>query len=247
MTKIDLINKVIKNYFEHFKSEIEVQAMDLMPYFIKEGVFSKDEVSGLPIRRILRDLDKKKELDKIPYLYADRKHKNTNWYFRRINPTTNLGVPKKESRATFASPTAKVKSRKDNDEHYVLDLCDEILQLKGSRQHTFDFLIGDSGRKLPLDAYYSKIDLVIEYRETQHTNQVKFFDKPDIMTVSGVSRGEQRRIYDQRRRDVLPKNGIKLVEINYLDFECDIKHRIIRNKERDLEVVRGILKIIEQK
>ena len=40
---------------------------------------------------------------------------------------------------------------------------------------------------------------------------MEFFDKRQ--TVSGVGRGEQRKIYDQRRRDVLPVNGIKLIEI----------------------------------
>ena len=43
-------------------------------------------------------------------------------------------------------------SRKDSDEFYVIDICDDILGLKASRQHTFDFLRGDGvhGRKLPV-------------------------------------------------------------------------------------------------
>ena len=103
-------------------------------------------------------------------------------------------------------------SRKNSDEHYVIDLCDEILGLKASRQHTFDFLRGDGepGRKLPVDAYYPNLKLVVEYKERQHTESVAFFNKKT--TVSGVSRDEQRRIYDQRRRNVLPKHGIQLIK-----------------------------------
>lgn len=34
-----------------------------------------------------------------------------------------------------------------------------------------------------------------------------------------MGRGEQRKKYDQRRRDVLPKNGIALIEFNYDEFD----------------------------
>ena len=46
------------------------------------------------------------------------------------------------------------KNRQSSDEHYVIDLCDEVLGLKASRQHRFDFLKGDTGVRLPVDAYY---------------------------------------------------------------------------------------------
>lgn len=39
------------------------------------------------------------------------------------------------------------------DEHYVLGLCDELLGLYAARQHTFDWLRGDTGRRLPVDAF----------------------------------------------------------------------------------------------
>lgn len=131
--------------------------------------------------------------------------------------------------------------RKDSDEFYVIDLCDEVLGLTASRQHTFDFLRGDGtpGRKLPVDAYYPELNLVVEYRERQHSESVVFFDKKT--TVSGVSRGEQRRIYDQRRRDILPKNGIRLVEISYSDLKHDRRKRPVRDRLNDLAVVRRML------
>ncbi|MEO6118506.1 MAG: hypothetical protein ABIP37_05490, partial [Methylotenera sp.] len=89
------------------------------------------------------------------------------------------------------------------DEFYILELCDEVLKHIASRQHRFEFLRGDSGRKLPVDAYYSDLKLVIEYRERQHSEAVTLFDKR--MTVSGVSRGQQRAKYDELRRQETPK------------------------------------------
>ncbi len=132
-------------------------------------------------------------------------------------------------------------SRKNSDEHYVLDLCDEILGLKASRQQTFDFLRGDGkpGKKLPVDAYYPNLKLVVEYKERQHTESVAFFNKKT--TVSGVSRDEQRKVYDQRRRDVLPKHGIQLVEISYTDLKHDSRKRLIRNRQEDIAVIRRLL------
>lgn len=132
-------------------------------------------------------------------------------------------------------------ARKDSDEFYVIDLCDEVLGLKASRQHTFDFLRGDGtpGKRLPVDAYYPELNLVVEYRERQHTESVAFFDRRT--TVSGVSRGEQRRIYDQRRRDILPKHGIRLVEISYADLKHDSRKRLVRDRRNDLAVIRRML------
>jgi len=138
------------------------------------------------------------------------------------------------------SPTPRVDSRtKSNrgksDEEYVLDLCDEVLGVKAKRQHRFSFLVGDSGSRLPVDAYYEQPKLVVEYRERQHSEPVNFFDKRE--TVSGVNRGTQRKIYDQRRREVLPREGIALVELSYAQFEHDSKKRIVRNRDKDLKVV----------
>lgn len=129
------------------------------------------------------------------------------------------------------------------DEHYVLDLCDKVLGVISYRQHKFDFLLGDPNKngvsaKLPVDSYYHDLNLVVEYRERQHTESVNFFDKPNKMTVSGVHRGEQRRIYDERRRNILPKYNIDLIEISFTDFNYDRQKRIIRNREKDIEIVK---------
>ena len=63
------------------------------------------------------------------------------------------------------------------DEVYVMDLCDEALQEKGSRQHRFEWRLGDPGQagrraKLPVDGYWAGAGLVVEYRELQHDRPV---------------------------------------------------------------------------
>ena len=134
----------------------------------------------------------------------------------------------------------------NKDEHYILDLCDEILGKKSSRQHRFDFLLGDQNKKgtsikLPVDGYFHELKLVIEYRERQHTESVAFFDKLNKITVSGVHRGLQRKIYDERRRTELPKNGLQLIEFSYLDFNHNKQKRIIRDINADLKTIRSKL------
>lgn len=139
-----------------------------------------------------------------------------------------------------ARPATHIKStrRSESDEHYVIGLCNEALGMEAEQQYKFPFLLGDSGRALPVDAYYRQQNLVIEYYERQHTEEVKFFNRR--MTVSGVSRGEQRKIYDDRRRTELPKHGIKLVVISYSDFGTSKK--LLRNHDADLAVVKRVLK-----
>lgn len=128
-----------------------------------------------------------------------------------------------------------MNSQRQRDESYVIDLCDRVLKRRGRRQHTFNFLCGDSGRRLPVDAFYPSLALVIEYRERQHTEAVKLFD--ERMTVSGISRGEQRRRYDERRRDVLPQHGLHLIELNCADFPCDRYKRLLRDSAADLKII----------
>ena len=121
------------------------------------------------------------------------------------------------------------------DEVYVLNLCDGVLYSPSERQHRFAFLLGDTGRKLPVDAYYPRLALVIEYHERQHSEAVPFFDRR--LTVSGVPRGLQRAIYDQRRRDVLPQHGIQLVEFSVEEFARKGR-RLKRCEVEDIEVIR---------
>jgi hypothetical protein len=129
--------------------------------------------------------------------------------------------------------------RANSDEAYVVALCDRVLGHSALRNYRFPFLVGDSGRRLPVDAYYPDLKLVVEYRERQHTEAVPFFDCK--VTVSGMPRGLQRARYDQLRRDVLPKNGIRLVELDYSLFPHGSRKRLLRTPG-DVAVIRRALK-----
>ncbi len=83
MDKIAQINAVIKQYFDNNPTVSKIPAKDLMPEFIKAGIFAKDHRNGLPIRQILRDLDAINALHRIPYVIPERKSKNTFWFFVR--------------------------------------------------------------------------------------------------------------------------------------------------------------------
>ena len=61
------------------------------------------------------------------------------------------------------------------------------------------------------------------------------------MTVSGMDRGKQRVIYDQRRRDALPQHGIELVELSYTNFAHDKSKRLCRCRLEDWVVAREAL------
>ena len=250
--RLNKINELLRKYFEKNPGIGLVPAKELMPEFIAAGIYEKDIRNGLPIRNDLRDLDDKGELDRIPFVHVVRKNVNRNWYF--IPSGADIEEIKKKLTGSSNKKTTKKKIRtsrnqKNSDENYILDLCDEVLGIKGLRQHRFDFLLGDLHRdgisrtKLPCDIYYPDLNLVIEYNERQHTESVKHFDKPDKNTISGVHRGEQRRRYDERRREVLPEHGIKVVDFSYFDFEHKGNRRLIRNRVDDLRIVRTKLKM----
>lgn len=126
-------------------------------------------------------------------------------------------------------------TRNLSDEAYILDLCDETLNLKGVRQYRFDFLRGDKGTKLPVDVFYASIKLVIEYREKQHTEEVKFFDKK--ITASGITRSEQRKKYDELRRTEIPKNDLSLIEFDYSEFGHNQAKRLLRERDKDIKII----------
>lgn len=131
----------------------------------------------------------------------------------------------------------------DSDEAYVLGLCDEVLGSRSSRQHRFSWLLGDPGKsghqvKLPVDGYWHELSLVVEYRKLQHDQPNKHFDKPHRLTVSGVHRGEQRALYDQRRNELIPANGLRLVVIKPSDLASNARGRLKRHRDADLTATR---------
>lgn len=142
------------------------------------------------------------------------------------------------------------RKRAESDEHYVLDLCDEVLGTTCRRQWRFDDLRGDRGQngrqaKLPVDGYYPDHRLIVEYMEIQHTKPVPFFDKPDRKTISGMSRGEQRKRYDGLRQAYCRDKGIALAVMPHDAFELK-RAKLLRNRERDLEVIKGLIDAARQ-
>lgn len=238
MEEINKINQVIQAYFEKNPSVSEVPVKELMPELIRAGVFVKDEKKGLPIRKVLRDLDANNQLDQIHYVYGDRNDKNVYWYFRRDSSVETTSDLENSNSALISS---------GRDKNYVLNLCDQVLKQKGSRLHQFDFLVDDIQTKFTVDAYYADLDLVVDYHEFYKPKVVKRFEKDEIPAPGGIAREDERNLYDQRRKAALPANGITVVEINYTDFFLNEKNLIERDLEEDLRVVSQLLKFVKGK
>ena len=160
-----------------------------------------------------------------------------------VSSNDTVNAVKKKTEVSFNKEKTNPTKSKQNDESYIIDLCDTVFNLKGLRQHRFDFLRGDTGVKLPVDCYYPSLNLVIEYHERQHTEAVSFFDIR--ITSSGITRGEQRKKYDLLRQTEIPKNGIKLMIFDYSEFEYTSNKRLERNYKNDMEVIKRKLKKVK--
>ena len=79
--KIGRIDQIVRDYFEKNKSVNEISARELMPLFIQKGIFLKDERNGLPIRKLLREMDAANKLSLLKHINVVRKDVNRNWYF----------------------------------------------------------------------------------------------------------------------------------------------------------------------
>jgi hypothetical protein len=81
--KIGRIDQVIRDFFEANPSIIEIPAKELMPVFIQKGIFYKNHRDGLPIRNLLRDLDKENKLSLLKHTKVIRHSANRKWYFAK--------------------------------------------------------------------------------------------------------------------------------------------------------------------
>jgi hypothetical protein len=74
------IKRCVKEFFDtHIKTEIE--AKELMPLFIKNGIFNSNPQNGVIIRDFLKHLEKENYLNLIPQALYQQKNTNKNWYF----------------------------------------------------------------------------------------------------------------------------------------------------------------------
>jgi len=58
---------------------------ELMPYLIERGVFTGEHREGLPLRRVLRELDRQGKLKLIRGLRVKRGRTNRQWLFERVD------------------------------------------------------------------------------------------------------------------------------------------------------------------
>jgi hypothetical protein len=123
---------------------------------------------------------------------------------------------------------------------HVIGLAAELLGEEPEREKRFPWALGDvsakTGRahRLPFDAVWESRRLIIEVDEDQHRRPVRFWDKPDVLTVSGVHRGEQRRLYDERKRNAARKEGYTVVEIAWERRPAPAR----RDRSADLKTIR---------
>jgi len=239
--KLTQINTVVEAHFSTQKKEHIVAVKQLMPDFIRAGIFQKDEKNGLPIRKVLRDLDQANALDQIPLLHAERKNKNTYWYFVRKSESyiseapNDTGLPKKKK--------AKLK-KTENDESYLINQIDDLLEEVSSRQHKFSFILGEYHKDgytrspLAVSAYYPDHNLVIELIKPKALLDV---DRPNNKTSSGITRGQLQPLYAERKKKGLIGKGVNFIEIEYAAFELNENGTLVRHTSNDLEKLKGML------
>ena len=83
--------------------------------------------------------------------------------------------------------------------------------------------------------------MALDYSEKQDAEESNI-DNPEKMTVSGVTRAEQRKIYNRRKREILRKKEVNFIEIKYKDFDYDEQFKLVRNKDKNLHILSKILK-----
>lgn len=228
------INEAISHYFDTNTSVDWIPAKTIMPALIEAGIFTKDKKKGLPIRQVLRALDKESTSTKIPTAYAERGPESVYWYFVRAGKS----YTPKEPINPITKKEQSILNIQNSDEFYLVTLCDELLEQKASRKHKFDTVVGNlhkrgKGRtKLPLDAYYKDLKLVIEF----------FRKNDDVLDESEQARITQIKRYGALKKKAILKKNLRLIEINYASFKHDETNKLIRNTAHDMLVLKDLLK-----
>lgn len=237
------INEAVDSYFESNPDITWFAAKKLMPTLIENGVFYRDKKNGLPLRQLLRTLNAKGELDQLPRLHAERIGVDIYWYFVRegaefVSNHVTEELNAKQKRAL---------ERSNGDEVYIMGLIDELLNQSGSRKHTFDFLLGDlhqngeTRTELPIDLYYPNLKLALEVVKHPGTENNPIEAKEEKLTVSGITRAEQRLKYLKRKEIVLTQKEIAFIEIPLASFEVDASKQLIRKKGNDVRELIALL------
>lgn len=197
-------------------------------------------ISPKTLRSWLRIEWPRKEPGAAWVLTTDQVEAARQRWAKRTSVDSPTGVPETPSRP----------SKQGRDESYVLDLLDELLSVRGLRQHRFDWLVGDPDqdtqrRQLPVDGYWPGLGLVVEYRERQHDEPIAHFDKPDRMTGGDAHRGEQRHLYDKRRDTLVPSHGLTLLIVKPAQLDADARGRLRRHLEFDRRALLALLRSVD--
>ena len=238
------INEAVEVYFNDNPDTKWFPAKKLMPLLIQRGVFLKDKKSGMPLRKVLRELDKAKQLEAIPRIHTERVEIDTYWYFVREGVSY---VSDRKDPSTPNNKELKAIERANNDENYLIGLIDGLMEKEGSRKHKFDFLLGDlhqNGKKrtqLPIDLYYKHKRLAIEFvkhpKELDDANELL----EGRLTVSGITRAEQRIKYHQRKKKTLEERAMSFIELPIEKFEVDDMFQLVRNTANNERLLRELL------
>jgi len=242
---IEQINDVLTQHFSNTENAPLIAVKKLMPSFIKAGIFTKDVKNGLPIRQVLKDLDREDRLDEIPFLHYVRKGKDVFWYFKREG---HVPAELEVDRIPSKEKTKRAISKMENsDKQYVLDLCDRTTRETGLKNHTFDWLVGDMHRngrtrsKLPCDSYYSKFKLVVDYIERPLIERVSEEEIASDQEDNRSERDKKRALYVERKRERLPSKGYTYFTLPHDLFDADENGRIIRDRDKDVKRVASVL------
>lgn len=180
MKKIDHINQILHEYFEHNKTAEKIHAKDMMSYFILAGIFKKDIQNGLPIREFLNRLEKKDQIQLIPFAVSEKKNKYAHWYFKKVKYRGPIETTSKKKVVMKPKPSI-LKNIKD-----FKKISDEVLGIKGK----INFVI-ETKPLIQVDLFYAKHNLVIELlspkkNETSSSTTLKSQKKQDFLTQKGI-------------------------------------------------------------
>ncbi len=169
-SKIELINESIEEYFCENKHHEECKPKNLMACLISKGVFNSDHREGIPLRDLLRELDKEGVVFRlIPSLRAERKTKNTYWFFMNPKATND------EYKVYFSKQT------KD----YLPEFYEQITAILTENNIEFDFL------KSTKD-YYCRDYMPVQVAKNEFVqfvfNPISYFDKKDFAYIANPVR-----------------------------------------------------------
>ncbi len=81
--KIVLMGYSIQDYLLKHKIQ-EAKPRELTEYLVEKGSLTKDHREGLPLRKVLRELDAENKLYLVPQARVKRKNKNRFWFFNAV-------------------------------------------------------------------------------------------------------------------------------------------------------------------